>query len=178
MSPLDKCPNYQFTPARNCTPEQDTAVQKILLSTCQSHRDQPNTLQIVGEIRNRSRLQKRYTSNPIQVYFFFHINGDHNPADIVSKHWSHAKILNMLQPLMFWKGNTAQAAIAIAHSCLGCLNLSRVASAVVRDTVASTDDFETGSSSHDAVEVIQLSVCYYITFLNVFDSYQSVRNNF
>ena len=32
----NKRPNYQFTPARNCTPEQDTAVQKILLSTSRS----------------------------------------------------------------------------------------------------------------------------------------------
>ena len=39
---MDKRPNYQFTPARNCTSEhQDTAVQKILLSTSRSRRYRP-----------------------------------------------------------------------------------------------------------------------------------------
>ena len=27
-----------------------------------------------------------------KVYAFFHINRDRNPADIVSKHWAHAKV--------------------------------------------------------------------------------------
>ena len=37
----DRVSEVQFTPARNCAPEQDTAVQKILLSTCRSRRDRP-----------------------------------------------------------------------------------------------------------------------------------------
>jgi len=37
---------------------------------------------------------------------FFHIDGDINPADIVSKHWSYTKVKNMLKPLLFWSGNT------------------------------------------------------------------------
>ena len=35
-----------------------------------------------------------------------HIPGEHNPADILSKHWGHAKIWNVLKPLLFHKGDT------------------------------------------------------------------------
>ena len=41
-----------------------------------------------------------------KILEFFHIPGDENPADIVSKHWSHNKIWHVLQPLLFWKGDT------------------------------------------------------------------------
>ena len=37
---------------------------------------------------------------------FTHINGDINPADILSKHWGYSQIWTMLQPLMFWQGDT------------------------------------------------------------------------
>ena len=41
-----------------------------------------------------------------KLYTFFHVPGEENPADIVSKHWSHNKIWHVLQPLLFWKGDT------------------------------------------------------------------------
>ena len=34
---------------------------------------------------------------------FFHIPGEINPADILSKHWGHQQIWKQLQPLLFWK---------------------------------------------------------------------------
>ena len=37
---------------------------------------------------------------------FYHINGDENPADILSKHWGYRQIWKLLQPLLFWKGDT------------------------------------------------------------------------
>ena len=37
---------------------------------------------------------------------FFHIPGEINPADILSKHWGHQQIWKQLQPLLFWKGDT------------------------------------------------------------------------
>ena len=37
---------------------------------------------------------------------FFHIPGEINPADILSKHWGHWQIWKQLQPLLFWKGDT------------------------------------------------------------------------
>ena len=41
------------------------------------------------------------------VLSFFHIDGKINPADILSKHWSHNDVWTMLQPLMFWHGDTS-----------------------------------------------------------------------
>ena len=32
--------------------------------------------------------------------------GADNPADILSKHWSHASVWEQLQALMFWEGDT------------------------------------------------------------------------
>ena len=37
---------------------------------------------------------------------FFHIPGEINPADILSKHWGHQQIWKQLQPLLLWKGDT------------------------------------------------------------------------
>ena len=34
---------------------------------------------------------------------FHHINGDTNPADILSKHWGHSQVL---RPILFYKGDT------------------------------------------------------------------------
>jgi hypothetical protein len=39
---------------------------------------------------------------------FHHIAGAINPADILSKHWAHAAIWPMLQPILFYRGNTAE----------------------------------------------------------------------
>ena len=40
------------------------------------------------------------------VFSFFHIPGQLNPADILSEHWGHQQVWNALQPLLFWKANT------------------------------------------------------------------------
>ena len=37
---------------------------------------------------------------------FQFIPGDCNPADILSKHWGYHKIWGLLQPVLFWKGDT------------------------------------------------------------------------
>ena len=39
---------------------------------------------------------------------FHHIPGNTNPADILSKHWDYSSIWTQLQPLLFWKGDTAK----------------------------------------------------------------------
>ena len=36
----------------------------------------------------------------------YHIPGEINPADILSKHWGHQQIWKQLQPLLFWQGDT------------------------------------------------------------------------
>ena len=38
---------------------------------------------------------------------FQFIPGDRNPADILSKHWGYRQIWPMLQPILFWQGDTA-----------------------------------------------------------------------
>lgn len=38
---------------------------------------------------------------------FYHVTGIRNPADILSKHWAYADVWKTMQPLMFWKGDTA-----------------------------------------------------------------------
>jgi hypothetical protein len=37
---------------------------------------------------------------------FIFINGEINPADILSKHWGYAQIWPLLRPLLFWYGET------------------------------------------------------------------------
>jgi hypothetical protein len=43
-----------------------------------------------------------------KIYAFFHIDGDINPADILSKHWSYTKVKNMLKAVLFWSGDTME----------------------------------------------------------------------
>jgi hypothetical protein len=43
-----------------------------------------------------------------KIIAFFHIDGKRNPADILSKHWGYSAVWPFLQPLMFWKGDTAR----------------------------------------------------------------------
>ena len=38
---------------------------------------------------------------------FIYLPGKDNPADIMSKHWSYASVWTLLQPLLFWIGDTA-----------------------------------------------------------------------
>ena len=37
---------------------------------------------------------------------FYHIGGDVNPADILSKHWGHQQVWSLLKPLLFYPGDT------------------------------------------------------------------------
>ena len=39
---------------------------------------------------------------------FYHIPGEINPADILSKHWGYQQIWKQLQPLLFWQGDTRE----------------------------------------------------------------------
>ena len=38
---------------------------------------------------------------------FYHVHGENNPVDILSKHWGYAQIWDLLQPLLFWQGDTS-----------------------------------------------------------------------
>ena len=39
---------------------------------------------------------------------FYHIRSPDNPADVLSKHWAYHSVWKILQPLMFWQGDTAE----------------------------------------------------------------------
>ena len=63
----------------------------------------------------QSKLNKRHTALSFhrvreavasKMLSFIHIPGKINPADILSKHWSNHKVWVILQPLLFWEGNT------------------------------------------------------------------------
>ena len=62
-----------------------------------------------------SRLSKRhhalayhYTREAVasKMIAFYHINGDCNPADILSKHWGHTPVYALLRPILFYQGDT------------------------------------------------------------------------
>ena len=38
---------------------------------------------------------------------FFHVDSEANPADMLSKHWGYQQTWPLLQPLLFWRGDTA-----------------------------------------------------------------------
>ena len=61
-----------------------------------------------------SKLHKRHTALSFhcvreaiaaKIVAFYHISGDINPADILSKHWGYQQVWPMLQPLLFWPGD-------------------------------------------------------------------------
>ena len=62
-----------------------------------------------------SRLSKRhhalachYTCEAVasKMVEFHHLAGESNPADVLSKHWGHSQVYQLLRPLLFHKGNT------------------------------------------------------------------------
>jgi hypothetical protein len=62
-----------------------------------------------------AKLHKRHTALSFHrvreaiaagIVRFFHIPGDANPADILSKHWGYTQVWQLLQPLLFWQGDT------------------------------------------------------------------------
>ena len=63
-----------------------------------------------------AKLHKRHTALSFhrvreaiaaKIIGFFHVEGKRNPADILSKHWAYSAVWPFMQPLLFWKGDTA-----------------------------------------------------------------------
>ena len=40
------------------------------------------------------------------AFLSIHIAGTTNPADILGKHWDYSSVWHLLQPILFWKGDT------------------------------------------------------------------------
>lgn len=49
------------------------------------------------------RVREAVASGMLSLH---HMPGKLNPADILSKHWAYSKVWPMLQPLLFWSGDT------------------------------------------------------------------------
>jgi hypothetical protein len=69
-----------------------------------------------SSVKIHSKLHKRHTALSFhrvreavaaKIIGFFHLDGKRNPADVLSKHWGYAAVWPFLQPLLFWKGDTA-----------------------------------------------------------------------
>ena len=43
-----------------------------------------------------------------KIVRFYHVPGVENPADVLSKHWGYQQVWQLLQPLLFWQGDTAE----------------------------------------------------------------------
>ena len=41
-----------------------------------------------------------------RIIAFYHIAGEINPADILSKHWGYRQVWPLLKAVMFWQGDT------------------------------------------------------------------------
>jgi hypothetical protein len=51
------------------------------------------------------RVHKAVATRFIGLY---HLPGEFNPADIMTKHWGYQMIWRLLQPLLFYQGDTAE----------------------------------------------------------------------
>jgi hypothetical protein len=49
-----------------------------------------------------------------KIVGFYWIDGDKNPADILSKHWAFRKVCPMLKALLFWRGETSEIPDTVA----------------------------------------------------------------
>jgi hypothetical protein len=63
-----------------------------------------------------AKLHKRHTALSFhrvreaiaaKIIRYHHLAGEFNPADILSKHWAYGNVWKLLQPLLFWQGDTA-----------------------------------------------------------------------
>ena len=81
-----------------------------------SHVFGDNESVVNGSMQPQSRLHKRHTALSCHrvreaiaagVLRFAHVAGKANPADTLSKAWSHTAVWPVLRPLLFWRGDTA-----------------------------------------------------------------------
>lgn len=65
-----------------------------------------------------SQLNKRHTALSYhrvrqaiasRIMSFYHIPGEINPADVVSKHWGYQQVWPILKAVLFWQGDTMNA---------------------------------------------------------------------
>jgi hypothetical protein len=64
-----------------------------------------------------AKLHKRHTALSFHrvreaiasgILAFYQIRSKDNPADILSKHWGYQQVWQLLQPILYWRGDTAK----------------------------------------------------------------------
>ena len=82
----------------------------------QSYMFGDNKTVIDGSTIPHAKLHKRHNALSFHrvreavasgMLFMYYMPGDINPADILSKHWGYQQIWKILQPLLFYQGDTA-----------------------------------------------------------------------
>ena len=62
-----------------------------------------------SKLHKRHNMLSYHTTRQAIAYNvckYFHIHGDINPADFVSKNWAYHKVKNILKVILFWGGHT------------------------------------------------------------------------
>lgn len=109
----------EFVAAQTCV-EQIIALRHSLLYLGVplqpwSHMFGDNQSVVDSSMRIDAKLHKRHVALSFHfvrsmiasgIIKFYHINGVINPADILSKHWSYSDVWRVLQPILFWEGDT------------------------------------------------------------------------
>ena len=87
-------------------------------------------------------LAYHYTREAIAagITAFHHLAGALNPADILSKHWGYQQVWPILQPIMFWRGDTAKLLLP---------DESEQAKGSVKDSPGTTNQAGQDSGTHE-----------------------------
>jgi hypothetical protein len=74
-----------------------------------------NKTVVESSTRPHAKLHKRHVALSFhrvreaiaaKIVGFYHVDGERNPADILSKHWGYQQVWKLLRTLMFWQGDT------------------------------------------------------------------------
>jgi hypothetical protein len=109
----------EFTAARTCI-EHIVDIRNTLRYLGVPIRDKSfmfgdNESVINSSIQVHAKLHKRHNllsfhqvreAVASKVVVFHFIPGSSNPADILSKHWGYDQVWRLLQPLLYWQGDT------------------------------------------------------------------------
>lgn len=65
----------------------------------------------LGKRHNALAYHRTRTCIAAGMVQYNHMDGDKNPADILSKHWAMHKVWDTLKPLMFGRGDANEATV-------------------------------------------------------------------
>ena len=85
-----------------------------------SYRFGDNKSVVDSSSKPHAKLHKRHTALSFHhvreaiaagIVALLHVSGDRNPANILSKHWAYGNVWQFMQPLLFWKVDTADIGV-------------------------------------------------------------------